>query len=97
MKPSGNQHAASDHLSMKIAGWLGFSAHPIYYLVWTYLIPQPYDNLFLRLFSSLLAIPLIFADFWPQRLRKWPYPYWQFKGGSGKFLTDGHFEKYGFR
>jgi len=65
MKPATVNYLVRDDLSIKICGWLGFSTHPIYYLIWTYLIPQPYDNLFFRLSSCLLAILLIFTDRWP--------------------------------
>jgi hypothetical protein len=35
--------------AMQWGGLVGLFAHPIYYLVWTYLLPQPYDNLYLDL------------------------------------------------
>ncbi|WP_089728390.1 response regulator [Candidatus Thiosymbion oneisti] len=78
MKPATNRHSVEDHFNIRVFGWLGFLAHPIYYLVWTHLILQPYDNLFLRLSSSLFCIPLIFVYSWPRRLQRWLYPYWLF-------------------
>ena len=34
--------------AIRWGGALGLLCHPIYYVVWTYILPQPYDNLWLR-------------------------------------------------
>ena len=54
---------------------LGF---PLYYVVWHYLFPQPYENLPLRLLGSALFVPVIFAKRWPERLRRYLPVYWYF-------------------
>ncbi|MET3448187.1 hybrid sensor histidine kinase/response regulator, partial [Ralstonia sp. 1138] len=45
-------------------------------MVWTYVLPQPYDNLLLRLSAALVCIPLIFQARWPKRLGSALLIYW---------------------
>jgi two-component system, CAI-1 autoinducer sensor kinase/phosphatase CqsS len=42
-------------------GCLGVFGFPTYYCLWTYLFPQHYDSLVLRLLGACLFIPLLFA------------------------------------
>jgi two-component system, CAI-1 autoinducer sensor kinase/phosphatase CqsS len=63
-------------LAIRWGGILGLLCHPIYYLVWTYVLPQPYDNLFLRLSAALVCIPLIFQARWPKRFSQYLLIYW---------------------
>lgn len=65
-----------DNFMLKIAGWLGFISHLFYYYTWTYLMPQPYDSFWLRLSSSLVSVPLIVIDYWPEKLKGWLPVYW---------------------
>ncbi|MFM0337102.1 ATP-binding response regulator [Paraburkholderia fungorum] len=62
--------------AIRWGGALGLLCHPIYYVVWTYVLPQPYDNLFLRLSAALICIPLIFQARWPKRLNRFLLIYW---------------------
>ena len=50
--------------------------HPLYYLIWGYLFPQPYDNVRLRAAGMLIAIPTLFAGNWPPAARKYLPAYW---------------------
>lgn len=59
-------------------GTLGMIAHPAYYFVWTIMLPQPYDNLFLRLSAAILCIPLVAQKYFPKRLQRYLVPYWYF-------------------
>lgn len=49
---------------------------PAYYIVWHYLYPQPYENLWLRLVGAALFIPLLFHSRWPSHLKKYLSAYW---------------------
>ncbi|PRX36952.1 histidine kinase/DNA gyrase B/HSP90-like ATPase [Paraburkholderia sp. BL18I3N2] len=62
--------------AIRWGGALGLLCHPIYYVVWTYVLPQPYDNLFLRLSAALVCIPLIFQARWPKRFNHYLLIYW---------------------
>lgn len=68
--------AGINRFAMQWGGLLALLAHPFYYLVWTIVLPQPYDNLFLRLCAAVLGIPLIFCKFWPQGLQRYLLVYW---------------------
>ncbi len=61
---------------MRWMGALGVFGFPAYYFVWAKLLPQPYESLGLRLFGSLLFLPLMLVSFWPTRLRAWLPLYW---------------------
>lgn len=49
---------------------------PGYYVVWHYLYPQPYENLWLRLVGAALCVPLLFHNRWPLHLGKYLPAYW---------------------
>lgn len=49
---------------------------PLYYVIWHYVFPQPYENLELRLLGSALFIPSIFVKHWPQWLNRYKSIYW---------------------
>ena len=62
--------------AIRWGGALGLLCHPIYYVVWTYILPQPYDNLALRLSAAAVCIPLIFQARWPKRFNHYLLVYW---------------------
>lgn len=43
---------------------------PAYWVIWTYLYPQPYESLTLRLLGAFAAIPFIVEKWLPRRLRE---------------------------
>jgi two-component system, CAI-1 autoinducer sensor kinase/phosphatase CqsS len=46
--------------------WLGIFtliAHPLFWFIWTNLFPQPFENLFLRLFLAASGLGLVFQTF----------------------------------
>lgn len=67
-----------NRFAIKWSGILGLLAHPIYYLIWTYVFPQPYDNLFLRLSAAILCLPLVFQKVIPHRLSALIPIHWHF-------------------
>jgi len=42
-----------------ILAWIAIVGMPLYYVVWTYWFPQPYENLGLRLFGVVLCMPIV--------------------------------------
>ena len=50
---------------------LGALAFPVYYVVWQYIFPQPYENLSLRIVGSLLLVAVYAAYRRPEALGKW--------------------------
>ena len=44
---------------LPVAALFGCISYPLYYPIWTWLFPQPYENLWLRLFCSALCLPFL--------------------------------------
>ncbi|WP_086775256.1 response regulator [Vibrio coralliirubri] len=63
--------------NLTLVGWMGFVGFPIYYIVWEFLFPQPYENLALRLFCSVLFFGIIFRNRVPFEWRKYLPAYYQ--------------------
>ncbi len=51
-----------------IIGTIGF---PAYYIIWKYVLPQPYENLTLRVLGCILSALLVVAPYWPKSLKKY--------------------------
>lgn len=66
--------------NMRTFGIVAIVGHPLYYYVWTHVAPQAYENLWLRVFSVIVAIPMLMepqlarSRFWRGKL-DW---YWLF-------------------
>lgn len=56
--------------NLTLVGWFGLIGFPTYYYVWSYLYPQPYENLSLRAFCSILFAVLIFRNALPTFLHR---------------------------
>lgn len=52
-------------------GVVGIISFPLYYCIWKYAVPQPYENLTLRLIGSIIFVPLIISHKWPEALEKY--------------------------
>ncbi|MGL4575353.1 MAG: sensor histidine kinase [Burkholderiaceae bacterium] len=46
-------------LRIQIVGAITLVGHPLYYIIWTFVIPEPYENLGLRLLMMLFGVPLL--------------------------------------
>jgi len=71
---AGSTDTISNNLwAIGLVGVIGF---PLYYPVWVYLLPQPYENLYLRLLGSALCLGLALNSYWSTAARKWLPLYW---------------------
>lgn len=59
-----------------MVGLLGVIGFPLYYYIWQYAFPQPYESLPLRLSAATLCAPLIFYKHWPQAWQHYFPTYW---------------------
>lgn len=57
-------------------GLLGLIGFPLYYYVWEYMFPQPYESLSLRMTGAAVCTPLIFYRHWPERWHRAFAAYW---------------------
>lgn len=69
----GIEHSLPHAIYIGLVGTIGY---PLYYWIWRYAYPQPYENLELRLLGSLLFLGLAFVPVWPSRLRPYINVYW---------------------
>jgi two-component system CAI-1 autoinducer sensor kinase/phosphatase CqsS len=65
-----NQSVDYSRANMVLFGLVGVTLHPLYYLVWAVLYPQPFESLGLRLCSAGLCLPMLFEP-WLARYRLW--------------------------
>lgn len=55
--------------NLGVVGLFGFLGYPVYYLIWTYIFPQPYENLPLRIFCAFISIPWVLYQFIPKKFK----------------------------
>ncbi|MBU2896278.1 hybrid sensor histidine kinase/response regulator [Vibrio hepatarius] len=62
--------------NLTLVGWMGMFGFPTYYYIWTYLFPQPYENLILRIVCSILFSIIAFRKKLPKFLHKYMPQYY---------------------
>lgn len=67
-------HAHAER-KMRAAAVIGVITFPLFYVVWTYLWPQPYDSMLLRGIGMFLCLVLALSNWWPAELRKYVVPF----------------------
>lgn len=72
------QSAEYSRPNMVLVGMVGVVGHPLYFLIWGYIFPQPYESFVWRSIAALVCLPLLFVNYWPRRLRPLLVPYWFF-------------------
>ncbi|MBL4295765.1 response regulator [Vibrio fluvialis] len=62
--------------NLTLVGWMGFIGFPLYYYIWQYVFPQPYESLLLRSFCSCLFGGIAFRNSVPKLWQRYlPYYY----------------------
>ncbi len=79
-------HAQQKIRAAAIIGTFGF---PVFYLFWTYIIPQPYESLTLRLTGTGLCFALALNQWWPLSWQRYTvaYSYFTFLFSLPFFFT----------
>lgn len=57
-------------------GAIAFLGFPLFYLIWGYWLPQPYESLPLRSIGSCLGLGLMATPYWPVQWKKYLSWYW---------------------
>jgi Signal transduction histidine kinase len=57
-------------------GLIGIVGFPLYFIIWSYVFPQPYETLTLRLIGCVLFLGLALIPIWPNQLRRFKSLYW---------------------
>jgi two-component system, CAI-1 autoinducer sensor kinase/phosphatase CqsS len=70
-------------------GLIAVIALPLYYFIWTYAFPQPYESLPLRLACAGLCLPMALRRHWPRWLASYylAYCYWALLFAGPVFCT----------
>ena len=67
--------------NLTLVGWMGLLGFPTYYYVWSYLFPQPYESLRLRIACSALFAVLALRSYVPKHLERYLPHYYFFAIG----------------
>lgn len=67
--------------NLTLVGWMGLLGFPTYYYVWSYLFPQPYESLSMRLACSALFAVLALRNYVPKYLERYLPHYYFFAIG----------------
>ncbi|MFB9136586.1 hybrid sensor histidine kinase/response regulator [Vibrio olivae] len=57
--------------NLTLVGWMGIIGFPTYYIVWSFIFPQPYENATLRVICSLLFVGVAFRNHAPKYFKKY--------------------------
>lgn len=69
------EYHAHAQRKIRAAAVIGVFGFPIFYFVWTYLLPQPYDSIPLRALGTVLCLALALTQWWPVRARRYIVPF----------------------
>jgi len=67
-------HAHAER-KIRAAAFIGVFGFPIFYFVWAYVLPQPYESVLLRSIGTGLCLLLAAANWWPAPARKYLVPF----------------------
>src|SRR5699024_479593 len=72
------QSAEYSKPNMLLVGLVAVIGFPLYYVIWKFIFPQPYENLPLRLLGAALCVPLLLVGHLPHACRRYLTVYWLF-------------------
>ncbi|NUK48117.1 response regulator [Prosthecochloris sp. DSM 1685] len=61
--------------NLVLIGLLCVIGYPLYYIMWAYIYPQPYESLWVRLSIGTLGVPWIVYDYLPSKIKRY-FPYY---------------------
>jgi two-component system CAI-1 autoinducer sensor kinase/phosphatase CqsS len=67
-------HAHAER-KIRAAALIGVFGFPIFYFVWGYVLPQPYESISLRAIGAGLCLLLALAPWWPPATRRYVVPF----------------------
>jgi two-component system, CAI-1 autoinducer sensor kinase/phosphatase CqsS len=67
-------HAHAER-KIRAAAFIGLITFPIFYLVWEYALPQPYESMTLRGIGMGLCLLLAVSIWWPESLQRFVVPF----------------------
>lgn len=67
-------HAHAER-KIRAAALIGVFGFPIFYFVWAYVLPQPYESISLRAIGAGLCLLLALAPWWPPTVQRYVVPF----------------------
>ncbi len=55
--------------NLPVLGLFASVGYPLFYIIWKVILPQPYENLRLRLFLAVISLPWLFYPSLPKKLK----------------------------
>jgi two-component system CAI-1 autoinducer sensor kinase/phosphatase CqsS len=55
--------------NLPMIGMFGSFGYPLFYFVWKYLFPQPYESMTLRLAEAVISLPWLFYSYLPKKAK----------------------------
>lgn len=68
------EYHAHAHSKIRAAALIGVIGFPGFYLIWTYLIPQPFESVLLRGIGTACCLVLATAPYWRPAMQKYVVP-----------------------
>jgi hypothetical protein len=65
-----------NQLLYRIGGYVGLFAHPLYWFIWTYLLPGFYESASLRFLCCASAVPVLLFKWLPPKIKRYFPIYW---------------------
>ena len=66
-------HARAPFKHLYLA-WIGLVTFPLYFIVWKYIFPQPYESFWLRAAGCAICVATLLRDKWPKLAKRYYYP-----------------------
>ncbi len=63
-------HAEAE-FKIRFVSMIGVIGFPVYYVIWKYAFPQPYESITLRAVGVVLSFILVISPYWPKKFRKY--------------------------
>ena len=70
---------ARNEPALPIIGLISLIGHPVFYFIWSFILPQPYENLIYRLINALISLPCLFYKHFSGTVKKY-FPIYFFIG-----------------
>jgi len=69
------EYHAHAQRKIRAAAFIGVLGFPVFYLTWTYILPQPFESVLLRGIGTLLCLALALSPWWPMAWRRYVVPF----------------------